>query len=268
MRIIASIAVAIFLAAGVLAQERSVTAELDFTDGVDRKVVSLPMPEYPQEALVAGLSGLVSVAVTTDEKGNILSVDDARGPYPVCQAVTDPHVLVLRQAAIDAAKKAVITSSLTVTPGPVVFHGRIVYKFDAYPKPEKQDAGVAVRLGTSDSVSSSKPAVRYEMVPDKPGSDGSTRSKTISGGVLNGTAMSLPKPAYPPAARAVRASGAVSIQVLILEDGTVYAARALSGHPLLRAASEIAACGSRYTPTLLLGQPVKVFGVITYNFVP
>jgi protein TonB len=92
--------------------------------------------------------------------------------------------------------------------------------------------------------------------------------KTISGGVLNGKAVSLPKPPYPPAARAVRASGAVSVQVLIDESGRVVSASAASGHPLLRAAAEQAARGARFSPTLLSGQPVKVSGIITYNFVP
>jgi protein TonB len=92
--------------------------------------------------------------------------------------------------------------------------------------------------------------------------------KTISGGVLNGKAISLPKPPYPPAARAVRASGAVSVQVLIDESGRVVSASAASGHPLLRAAAESAARGARFSPTLLSGQPVKVSGIITYNFVP
>jgi len=92
--------------------------------------------------------------------------------------------------------------------------------------------------------------------------------KTISGGVLNGKAISLPKPPYPPAARAVRASGAVSVQVLIDEQGRVVSASAASGHPLLRAAAEQAARGARFSPTLLSGQPVKVSGIITYNFVP
>lgn len=92
--------------------------------------------------------------------------------------------------------------------------------------------------------------------------------KTVSGGVLNGKATSLPRPAYPPAARAVRASGAVSVQVLISESGSVISANAVSGHPLLRAAAEGAARGARFSPTLLSGQPVKVSGVITYNFVP
>ncbi len=92
--------------------------------------------------------------------------------------------------------------------------------------------------------------------------------KTVSGGVLNGKATSLPKPAYPAAAKAVRAGGSVSVQVLISESGSVISASAVSGHPLLRAAAESAARGARFSPTLLSGQAVKVSGVITYNFVP
>lgn len=92
--------------------------------------------------------------------------------------------------------------------------------------------------------------------------------KTISGGVLNGKATSLPKPIYPPEARAEKASGTVSVQVLIDESGTIVLANAVSGHPLLRAASEAAAREARFSPTFLSGQPTKVSGVITYNFVP
>ena len=90
----------------------------------------------------------------------------------------------------------------------------------------------------------------------------------ISGGVLNGKATSLPKPPYPAAARAVRASGAVNVQVTISEGGSVVSASAVSGHPLLRQAAEQAARQARFAPTLLSGQPVSVTGVIVYNFVP
>jgi len=92
--------------------------------------------------------------------------------------------------------------------------------------------------------------------------------KTISGGVVNGKATNLVKPPYPAAARAVRASGAVNVQVTIDESGSVISASAVSGHPLLRAAAEQAARSSRFSPTMLSGQPVKVTGVIVYNFVP
>jgi protein TonB len=89
----------------------------------------------------------------------------------------------------------------------------------------------------------------------------------ISGGVLNGKAISLPKPAYPAIAKSAHAAGTVTVQVLIDENGNVVAAHAVSGHPLLQAVAVQAARSARFSPTKLSGQPVKVSGVITYNFV-
>jgi TonB family protein len=89
----------------------------------------------------------------------------------------------------------------------------------------------------------------------------------ISGGVLNGKAITLPKPDYPADAQAAGASGTVVIQVTIDESGMVISTRAISGHPLLRQASINAAMQARFSPTSLMGEPVKVTGVITYNFV-
>jgi TonB family protein len=91
-------------------------------------------------------------------------------------------------------------------------------------------------------------------------------SKAVKGGVMNGKAISLPKPAYPSAARNVRASGTVVVRVLINQEGKVVRVCALSGHPLLRGAASAAAMNSRFTPTLLDGKPVKVTGTINYNF--
>lgn len=91
--------------------------------------------------------------------------------------------------------------------------------------------------------------------------------KEIKGGVLNGKANVLVKPQYPAAARAVNASGAVMVEILIDEEGNVVSAKAVSGHPLLRAASEKAALESKFAPTFLDGQPVKVLGTVVFNFV-
>jgi protein TonB len=89
----------------------------------------------------------------------------------------------------------------------------------------------------------------------------------ISGGVLNGKAISLPKPPYPAIARAARAAGTVTVQVTIDEEGNVISARAVGGPPLLQAAAVAAARQAKFSPTKLSGQPVKVTGVISYNFV-
>jgi len=99
-------------------------------------------------------------------------------------------------------------------------------------------------------------------------STSNSNSKTISGGVVNGKATNLVKPPYPPAAKAVRASGAVNVQVTIDESGNVILANAVSGHPLLRTSAVQAARSSKFSPTLFGGKPVKVTGVIVYNFTP
>jgi TonB family protein len=96
---------------------------------------------------------------------------------------------------------------------------------------------------------------------------GNAGTAPIMGGVVNGRAIKLPKPEYPKAAREARASGTVEVRVLIDETGKVISARAISGHPELRQASEDAASRAEFTPTKLAGQTVKVTGTILYNFV-
>jgi protein TonB len=88
----------------------------------------------------------------------------------------------------------------------------------------------------------------------------------ISGGVLNGKAISKPAPPYPAVAKAARASGVVVVQITVDENGRVISASAVSGHPLLRQAAVQAAHQARFSPTLLSGQPVRVSGQINYNF--
>lgn len=94
----------------------------------------------------------------------------------------------------------------------------------------------------------------------------SDSSALISGGVLNSKAISLPNPAYPAIARAARASGNVTVQILVDERGCVQMARTVAGHPLLQAAAVQAAYQACFSPTLLSGKHVKVSGVLTYNF--
>jgi len=90
--------------------------------------------------------------------------------------------------------------------------------------------------------------------------------KMVIGVVVNGKALSKPQPTYPREARSSGASGAVTVKILVDVKGDVISAQAVSGDPLLYAASETAARHAKYTPTTLCGRPVKVAGVITYTF--
>lgn len=84
--------------------------------------------------------------------------------------------------------------------------------------------------------------------------------------VLNGEALSLPKPAYPQTARTMGLEGTVKVQVTIDKTGSVVSAKAADGHSLFRLVSEQAAKGAKFRPTFLNGEPVIVTGVIVYNF--
>ena len=88
----------------------------------------------------------------------------------------------------------------------------------------------------------------------------------MSGGILNGKAVSKPAPDYPPIAKAARAQGTVVVQIVVSEEGDVVSAQAVSGHPLLQAAAVAASRQAKFTPTRLNGVPVKIAGTLTYNF--
>jgi protein TonB len=90
--------------------------------------------------------------------------------------------------------------------------------------------------------------------------------KPISGGVLNGTAISLPAPLYPEGAKRMRVQGVVTVEVVLDESGKVISANASTGPGALRDAAVQAALKARFSPTKLSGQPVKVSGVINYKF--
>lgn len=88
-------------------------------------------------------------------------------------------------------------------------------------------------------------------------------NRPANGGVLNGRALSLPTPAYPPIAKQMRASGEVRVQVAVDERGNVISARAVSGHPLLRQSAETAARRSKFRTD---HSQVPISGEVVYNF--
>jgi TonB family protein len=90
--------------------------------------------------------------------------------------------------------------------------------------------------------------------------------KPVSGGVLNGTALTLPPPIYPEAAKRMRTAGIVVVEVVLDETGKVVSATATSGPAMLRENAVQAALKARFSPTKLSGQPVKVSGTINYKF--
>ena len=91
-------------------------------------------------------------------------------------------------------------------------------------------------------------------------------AKPVEGGVLNAKALSLPKPVYSEEAKRVRASGRVTVRVVVDENGKVMSAQAIDGPLPLREAAEAAARKATFAPTEKDGITVKVSGTLTYDF--
>ena len=195
------------------------------------KAVTEVQPTFPAEAKNPVYGDVVRVAVNINKKG-VVTAARAFGPLAPCSDLKDPVVTSIRRAAEDAAKKYVFE--------PVLNGG----------KPIEVGVMIPFRLQP-----------RYVPSP-------ADEKKIIRGGVLNGRALSLPKPDYPAKAKANRVTGAVEVEILISEDGSVISAGSRAGHPDLIDGAVESACAAKFTPTLLSGQPVKVSGIITYNFIP
>lgn len=88
----------------------------------------------------------------------------------------------------------------------------------------------------------------------------------VSNGVLQGSAVVKVQPEYPQIAKAAGAQGAVQVQIVVDEQGSVTNVDVVSGHPLLREAAAKAAQQWKFKPTELSGNAVKVQGTLTFNF--
>lgn len=218
-------------AVGAYSQEET---KIRFINGgvLNGKAKSLPKPDYPAHLRDQGISATVTVEVEIDESGLVASAAPARAIQKRDEADvsgrSEPERELI-EAAVNAARHAQFAPTLL--------------------------GGVPVRI---------KGTLVYRFVSDK---DAAASEEQVAGDVLNGKATILPKPEYPAAAKAVKAEGTVAVSVVIDEGGNVVESEPISGHPLLRSAAAKAAREAKFSPTILSGSPVKVKGVLVYNFV-
>jgi TonB family protein len=105
-------------------------------------------------------------------------------------------------------------------------------------------------------------------VPEQPAKAEAPAPKVIrrSGDVLQNTAVIRPRPVYPKAARDAKIRGAVTVELTIDEEGSVVAARPISGPEQLRAAAVNAARRWKWTPARVDRNRAGVVGTITFVF--
>lgn len=71
---------------------------------------------------------------------------------------------------------------------------------------------------------------------------------------------------YPQAARSMRATGIVKVEVVVDENGDVAEVQKASGHTLLQAAAKDAIKRWKFRPIVRDGQAVRVSGFVNFNF--
>jgi TonB family protein len=96
---------------------------------------------------------------------------------------------------------------------------------------------------------------------DQPGKDKPPKEKLQKGELIE-----APRPAYPDEVKQKKIAGTVVVVITIGDDGKVIYAKAKSGPEELYGVSEAAALKARFEPTIVKGEPVKVSGVMSYNF--
>lgn len=203
-------------------------------------LVDLPAPERPREK--------------TSEV-----VKPASGPR-------SPNLIVRKDpiTSVDDPELAPIHISTSPNSNPPIPRGSGPFKVGPFNADPVQPGDSGPRTGGGGNTERPAPVV---AIGDPPSAAPLRKPPVVSKGVITSEALSLPKPIYPEMAKRMKLQGKVTIQVLIDETGNVISARVLDGHPLFKQAAERAAFQARFSPTRLSDQPVKVSGVISYNFV-
>ena len=189
-------------------------------------------------------------------------------PQPVRHAATntpvDPNVTRPERTAL-----------LSSTDNPLKVPDRVGTQASAIP-PATSDSVLSNRnvnpptsavpnTGSCISCPTTPPVVTITEKPPTPEPPKPTTQRVASQ-VLNSKLIAAPQPIYPAMAKQTRTQGSVNIQILVDEQGKVISAQVMSGNPMLTPAAKDAAMRARFTPTTLNGVPVKIQGVITYNF--
>jgi TonB family protein len=99
-------------------------------------------------------------------------------------------------------------------------------------------------------------------------SKGTQKKVDFTYGVLQGFAFKKVQPSYPAEANAAGVIGAVQVQIMISETGTIIDAVPISGPPLLHAKALETARQWVFRPTEISTETVKVQDTLTFNFAP
>jgi periplasmic protein TonB len=135
-------------------------------------------------------------------------------------------------------------------------------------EPKKEDAITRDRtVNSQTTVAANTPKVEEKKTDVQPADNEAVKdSSPLQIGSLIDYATAKVNPTYPPAARTMRMTGTVKVEVIISEDGSIAEVQKTSGPPMLQRAATDALKKWKFKPFTRDGQPVKATGFVSFNF--
>ncbi len=237
------------------------------------KLPSQPVPAAPNTAGASPSLGPVP-SVTESKPAAANDVAQPRFAFPVATAAlpsgSGSNRTIPLRAARPAGRLPVVVPESTLNRQLDSPHLPAYASDPSYYDSSQRKYPHLLRRGTMpvfspDSVEDSE-TVAALHTPDIPGIPANTKRTVSSGAMRGGVVRSAclgmmagnldysPVPAYPSAAAAARVQGQVRIEATVDRDGSVTAARVVSGPPLLREAALDAVQQWRYKPYVAAGK--------------
>lgn len=190
-------------------------------------------------------SAVIDSSATPAPTGELVAQNTKIEPPPVLPQVADKQPAATREREIKPGDAPLKTAAV----------------------PSNTSGGEKVAyVPSSQTVAKEEPKPVTEQptqnVPSTTVDDGSP----IAVGSLVNYATNQPQPIYPQAARSIRATGVVKVEVTISENGDVATIEKTSGPALLQGAAKDAIKKWRFKPFVRDGQPVKATGFVNFNF--
>ena len=111
-----------------------------------------------------------------------------------------------------------------------------------------------------------QPKQAVETPKETPKTDAPKDSSPVDVGSLIAYATKQQAPTYPPAAKSMRTTGVVKVEVTVDEKGDVTDVQKTSGPAMLQGAAKDAIKKWKFKPFVRDGQPVRATGFVSFNF--
>lgn len=188
--------------------------------------------------------------------------------------VTTPATAQIIPASTDAQPKAQIPNSTQTAQTDTSSSNPYIKKTGSSspttpPPASNQPARERLIVKSDEAAKTAKPAETKSAeikTENQPNASAIKDSSPLSVGSLVEYATEKAQPTYPPAARMMRKTGTVRVEVLIDEQGKIAEVKNASGESLLQKAATDALKKWRFKPFTRDGQPVKATGYVSFNF--